>query len=120
MRGEGGVGEVVAITLLYFINKGIDYPIYDRFAHIGLIMIDEKSDFNRLVSDIELYKCFHSGCCDKRIVEDYNNYIGALTKHFGEGWKGSNRDIDRALWTYGHLFNDNKTNNKRIRLAINP
>ena len=42
---------------------------------------------------------------------DYNKYRELLNKYFPE--HKETRDIDCALWTYGHLFNDNEKNKKR-------
>ncbi len=42
------------------------------------------------------------------VINIYNkNYVNKLNEIFGDEYK-SNRDIDRALWVYGHLFNNNK------------
>lgn len=107
------IGPVYLLTLLYFASKGI-YPIYDRFAHIALIKITKNDDFNSLIDQKELDKEFQKNKEIKTWFEDYeNNYIGKIQKVFGDQYK-ENRDIDRALWTYGHLFNKNKTNEKRI------
>ena len=87
-----GIGPVYLITLLYFISKG-QYPIYDKFAHISLKMIEEKDcQFNSLIKD---------------------NYVTRLRNIFGKAYNDSN--VDRALWVYSHLFNDNKRNRKRIK-----
>jgi len=36
-------------------------------------------------------------------IEDVKTYIDRLVFLFGTKWK-TNRDIDCALWVYGHLF----------------
>lgn len=104
-----GVGTVYLITLLSFISKG-EYPIYDKFAWLALQAIQEEQ--NPLLTrgidycsppDIE------SKQFDEFISEKYcKEYIGLLHLFFDEDYK-YRREIDQALWTYGHLFNK-KTN----------
>ena len=129
------IGFTYAVTLLYFISKG-RYPIYDKFAHIALLMIDSNSSFDRIIKDDEL---LGTGKGKKRIVEvpsvidkkvhnknekikfafdKYKeNYIDRINRIFNMNYgeeKISDRTVDRALWVYGHLFNDNKTNRSRV------
>lgn len=129
------IGFTYAITLLYFMSKG-QYPIYDKFAHIALIMIDSDSPFDRIIKDSEL---LGTGRGKKRKVEipsvidktasDKNekikfafdkykeNYIDRINRNFNINYgkeKISDRTVDRALWVYGHLFNDNKKNQNRV------
>lgn len=112
--GFKGIGPVYAITLLYFITKG-KYPIYDRFAHIALKQIESGASFDNVIQDVSLRHEFHAYSTKaEKIYNDYQkHYIRRLTKIFGEEYQ-TNCDIDRALWAYGHLFSDIKTNRKRI------
>lgn len=100
-----GIGTVYLITLLYFISKG-KYPIYDRFVTIAVDAILNNKKPNDYVSYSEL-----PNKKDKKfdkVINIYNkNYVNKLNEIFGDEYK-SNRDIDRALWVYGHLFNSNK------------
>lgn len=100
-----GIGTVYLITLLYFISKG-KYPIYDRFATMAVDAILNNKKPNDYVSYSEL-----PNKNDKKfdeVINIYNkNYVNKLNEIFGDEYK-SNRDIDRALWVYGHLFNNNK------------
>lgn len=101
------IGEVYIITLLYFVTKG-RWPIYDQFASIAMnAMIDKGMIPYNKVDDIKL-----PGKNDiafaKRITTEgkYIEYVDFIReiqaqsdyKYF------SSRDIDRALWTYGHII----------------
>ena len=102
-----GIGSVYLITLLYFVSNH-QYPgkcpIYDRFAMRALLAIKGKKAIGESVECGELpdksSKQF-SKIIDKRM----NEYIKLLKAIFGDEYKGK-RDIDRALWVYGHLFKD--------------
>lgn len=102
-----GIGAVYLITLLYFVTNH-QYPgkcpIYDRFAMSALLAIKN----NKKISDD--VKC--GELSDKNIKnfpklvgEKMKQYIGLIDDIFGEEYN-ANRDIDRALWVYGHLFKD--------------
>lgn len=108
------IGPVYAITLLYFLSKGT-YPIYDKFAHIAIKVIEEELPFKSLVEDKKLEEEFSTGATDaKKIFRRYQDkYVDRLHKVFGRTY--NTRDIDRALWVYGHLFNDTKENQQRIK-----
>ena len=108
------IGPVYAITILYFVTHG-EFPIYDRFAHIALKKICENTAFHDLISQKYLDNEFHKTRTVKTWYNEYkNNYIQRLKDIFGDEYI-SNREIDRALWTYGHLFNDTKANKSRNR-----
>lgn len=114
-----GIGSVYAITILYFLSRKM-YPIYDQFAHIAIKVIDEENSFNSLITDADLKREFNPDSRNAtKIFENYNEYyIKRLQSIFGNAYK-TNRDIDRALWVYGHLFKDTKTNQKRIKQVLN-
>lgn len=111
------VGFVYAVTLLHFASKG-KYPIYDKFAHVALKQISDKSDFKRIIKDSELEKEIHKENAEKRFNEYQEHYIDRINNIFETQYgkkKSYDRRVDRALWAYGHLFNDNKTNkNKQL------
>ena len=100
-----GIGTVYLLALLFFISNG-EYPIYDRFAVKAVNAIKNKNAIPEkkgfLPDPIELpYRNsaeFSSIMCTKM-----NDYINDLQSIFGEEYK-TNRDIDRALWVYGHAF----------------
>lgn len=98
-----GIGTVYLITLLYFISKG-KYPIYDRFAMMAVdaIIKDKKPGETVKYTELPDKNSFQFnqvfGLCQ-------NEYIDKIEKIFGHDYLES-RDIDRALWVYGHLFNN--------------
>lgn len=95
-----GVGPVYMITMLYFISKK-KYPIYDRFAFKAVEAIVNETKPGTTIKEKELpdknSKKF------KTIMEnDMKDYIDNLKKVFGDEF--NDRDVDRALWVYGHMF----------------
>ena len=95
-----GVGPVYMITMLYFISKK-KYPIYDRFAFKAVEAIVNETKPGTTIKEKELpdknSKKF------KTIMEtDMNYYMRKLNDVFGD--KFNDRDVDRALWVYGHMF----------------
>ena len=110
-----GIGTVYLITLLHFITGG-EFPIYDRFAMASLAIWKLKTDKKELsITDKSVIR----GCklpskdtkAAKKILESgiYADYI-RLLKEFCKinydnenEWK-TNRDVDRALWVFGHYF----------------
>lgn len=107
---KDGIGSVYAITLLHFASCG-EWPIYDKFAHLALLAIDQEREFPSIITDSELGKSFHSNA--KRTFDDYMQYKNLLHTYFGDAYK-KDRNIDRALWAYGHLFNECKENKNRM------
>ena len=89
------MGTVYLITILYFLSRG-DYPIYDRFAKIAIDAICGCAvpvQYKPLASKNE--KEFDN------VINDYiENYVNKLRSVFGD--KYNSRDVDRALWVYGH------------------
>lgn len=133
-----GIGMVYAITLLYFITNGKQYPIYDKFAHIALLAIlsGNKNPAKKygVLLPIKDNTCRKKISMEKKknqsldidgIFEQYlNEYVYQINRIFGSDFgcdygevaeANLNRDIDRALWVYGHLFNKNERNEKRFR-----
>lgn len=98
-----GIGPVYLITLLYFISRG-EYPIYDRFAMMSVqaILNNQKPGEIVIVKDLPEKSSRKFNCV---FEERMNPYIENLKTIFGEAYKES-RDIDRALWVYGHCFKD--------------
>lgn len=106
-----GVGSVYAITLLYFLSGG-EYPIYDQFAMMALRAIDsgKKPGEKVHVPDFpdKNSKAFYDLLSPDLSEESiYQEYIRLLNKYFGDRYK-TDRNIDRALWVYGHLFINEK------------
>ena len=114
-----GLGTVYLVTLLAFItcdNKIFQYPIYDRFAMAAIIALElEKQNGILLPRGAVIKNC---SLPEKNHAKDlldenspYMKYKNLLDKRFcgsGEGnswcWK-KNREVDQALWVYGHMFN---------------
>ena len=97
-----GIGPVYAIAILFFFSNG-KYPIYDRFARIGVECIignrphiprageskklpefDYKVDYPRYLKLIEKAQI-------KYYTKENKNYL-------------ENRMVDQALWVYGHGY----------------
>lgn len=104
-KSPKGIGTVYIITLLYFISKG-KYPIYDRFANLALDgIINDKNPKNDKIKEVTLptkdSKKF------LRIYDDYvKPYSDKISKIFDIDYNDlkTYRDVDRALWVYGHAF----------------
>ena len=88
------VGAVYLISVLFFLSDK-KYPIYDYFAH-------------RAVKALFLGKApveiFVGGAPDKtevdKVVAMYKEYVCLLEWVFGKS--DIERELDRALWVYGH------------------
>ena len=101
-----GLGPVYLITLMYFISRG-KYPIYDQFAMIALSAIHEGVKPGGEI----IYKGLSSV---KELLENddpvfgYQRYIDLLYSIFSEEELFEDgvpiRNVDRALWVYGHFF----------------
>lgn len=99
--GVAGLGSVYLITLLYFISGG-KYPIYDRFAAMAVDAIrDEKLPGEEVRYHYLPDK--NSKSFDTIMQDHMIPYIQKLNEIFGNSYQ-DNRNIDRALWVYGHLF----------------
>ena len=106
-----GMGSVYLVTLLYFLSKGA-YPIYDQFAMMALTAIKGNTTpkaGEKVVVDVEFtdLPVKESKGFSHVMENEMAIYISMLNEIFGEEWK-TNRDIDRALWVYGHLFEKEK------------
>ena len=113
-----GIGPVYIITLIYFFTKG-SYPIYDQFAKKAIYSIRNNIKPGNCVKyktlpAPELSKdLFGKKYIDEKaqkiirqiadIIINFKNNIDDIFEY--ENYQ-RNRNIDRALWVYGHLFND--------------
>ena len=93
-----GMGPVYLLTLLYVISKG-KYPIYDRFAQMALTAIHNDVKPGGIVN----FKALSGSAFSTIVKREMEEYIGQMERVFGEKYQDS-RDIDRALWVYGHFF----------------
>lgn len=100
-----GIGTVYLITLLYFISRG-KYPIYDRFALMAIQAIceDKKPGESVTITDLpEKNSRAFERVFEVRMVP----FIEKLETVFGTAYQES-RNVDRALWVYGHAFHVNR------------
>lgn len=91
------VGAVYLITVLFFLSNK-EYPIYDYYAHravkaLYLDKIPSEVFVGAAPAKTELYK----------VVAMYNEYKFLLEQVFG--YSSIERELDRALWVYGHANN---------------
>ena len=109
-KDVSGIGTVYLITLLYFITKG-KCPIYDRFAMAALLSF--KINENEMLVKPYCAKIVIKALPDKKssrikkLLDGdnvYNNYCSLLKEYFESKWE-TNKEIDKALWVYGHFFN---------------
>lgn len=102
-------GTVYLITLLYFITQG-KCPIYDRFAMMALEAITQGKHPGAKIKYQDLPQKDASGFQHLLDADEqkskYRKYINILETVFGKRYTANpkDRDIDRALWVYGHLF----------------
>ncbi|MGI6217774.1 MAG: hypothetical protein ACOYIK_09210, partial [Coriobacteriales bacterium] len=98
-----GIGLVYLLTLVFFLSGG-DHPIYDRFAKRALDSI-VFGLHPRYVAESKLPDIDWNSTSKKKAIEATSliikGYEQLLTRVFDDAWK-TERDIDRALWVYGH------------------
>ena len=92
------LGTVYLITLVYFISNKC--PIYDRFAHQAIVAIKNGSKPGEVVKISSLPSKRANNVFEKYSKE----YVEPLKEVFKDNYM--NRDVDRALWVYGHLFRE--------------
>lgn len=95
-----GIGTVYLITLMYFISRG-SYPIYDRFAKKAIDAIVNDVKPGGVIKERQLPDKTSEKFC-KIMENEMKEYMCSLEAVFGSDYK--DRDIDRALWVYGHMF----------------
>lgn len=110
-KGWHGLGTVYCITLLYFISKG-KYPIFDQFADKALDVISQNKEAFPNADD-KKYEPIPSDLPTKdekkmgEFKERYKRYckkIETLKSQLSDRYRDpQNRDLDRALWVYGHI-----------------
>ena len=88
------LGTIHIISMIYFLSKE-DFPIYDRFVHKAV---------KALYMNKKPCKMYVGGAPEKSSEDDainvYNEYLWFLANLFDKSeW---NRQLDRALWVYGH------------------
>ena len=99
-----GIGPVYAIALLFFISKG-KYPIYDRFADTAIKAINNKTPRWPIRGE-------SSNCGAYDYKTNYRSYVRDVNELYKKYYNStdvdylSNRELDRALWVYGHGFSE--------------
>ena len=94
------VGAVYLITILFFLSDK-EYPIYDYFAHkaVKALYLNKKP-----------HEVFVGAAPDKKekdkVFAMYGEYIYLLDHVFG--YHNIERELDRALWVFGHYREENK------------
>ncbi|MCR5755723.1 MAG: hypothetical protein K6G30_13040 [Acetatifactor sp.] len=100
------VGTVYLITVLFFLSNK-EYPIYDFFAHraIKALYLGKKT-----------VEVFVGAAPDKneldKVFAMYKEYLFLLKQVFGE--YSIERNLDRALWVYGHVNNEGQIFNGKV------
>lgn len=96
-----GIGTVYILAVLYFISRG-KYPIYDKFAMVAINAIVQGKKPGEEITYCDLP--VKDSMAFNQIVDNYRNiYVKKIEFIFGSDYYIS-RDIDRALWVYGHSF----------------
>jgi len=97
-----GFGYVYLITLQFFITGG-RFPIYDKFAHVAALAIDQGL---RPTSPPTIY--VRHGLTNWSDYQAYMNLLARVKNACPLPAENSgifiSRDLDRALWVYGHFF----------------
>ena len=95
------LGPVYLLTLVSFITRG-KAPIYDIFALRAIAAIKHEIPLGASVPVGGLIQNKKKTEVSK-VLSLYNEYIDNIEDVFGTEYQ-NNRNIDRALWVYGHLF----------------
>ena len=82
-------GMIYAIIYLHFLDNS--YPILDKFVLKALKEIFKNKDIK-----------------DIKTPEQYFEEFIPLYKEFVQGYKGASRNIDKALWAFGHYISKSK------------
>lgn len=88
-----GIDLTYSITILYFLSGGV-YPIYDQFAQVAV---------NAIVNNKKIGEKVECPNASKVAYNKFRDNIKSIEKQYKVKYS-ENRDIDRALWAYGHLF----------------
>lgn len=101
-KSPKGIGTVYLITLLYFITGG-EVPIYDKYAFLALSAITNKNIPGDFMSYNELPDKSQHKAFSLIMENQMKEYIEMLNQIFETEYQKT-RNIDRALWVYGHSF----------------
>lgn len=96
------IGTVYLITILYFLSNG-KYPIYDRFVDVAL-------DYINRTRKTKMPKHGDSRKTKTLTIKKYIKFKEKMDKLYKEYYSDekidylTNRELDRALWVYGHGY----------------
>ncbi len=95
------LGAVQIINSIYFLSAG-KAPIYDQYAHKAILALN----YGISPKDILLESEFNKKNIDT-VICMYKDYLTLLEKQFPDNIyleqnQYINRDLDQALWVYGH------------------
>ncbi len=100
-KAPKNIGMVNILNALFFISKG-KAPIYDKFVHKAVLAL------NRNQSPVDISLADNPNKTDdKKISAIYHDYMKLLKEvfpdyEFNKGGIFISRELDRALWVYGH------------------
>lgn len=89
-----GVGAVYAIAVIYLLSRR-RYPIYDRFVGVAMSAIKDGKTPHSKVSPRNTEAV-------NKLPKAYKDYLEFIKSIAPTSYM--ERKVDRALWTYGHLF----------------
>ncbi len=90
-----GMGTVYLLTIVWALS-GMRYPIYDKYAKIGIEAICTGKKPNEIEYNYPPDKGSRTA-----VEKMYTEYQRQLSEILGNDWE-KKREIDQALWTYGH------------------
>jgi hypothetical protein len=107
-----GFGTTYIINLMFFFSKG-ELPIYDAYVSCALNALRNKYKPDKTcvvkITNIPQLNKGHQNHIDKA-WNFYQNYIKELKTISGSD--NITRTMDRALWVYGHCFNNQGTSGR--------
>lgn len=97
-----GIGPTYRVAIVYFLLKG-RFPIYDQFAGraIKAIIMDKQPGTE--IDSIAILPNSKTKYTGIEILKELTPFIESIKKIFGDEYYSS-RDVDRALWVYGHMY----------------
>ncbi len=110
-----GFGYVYILTVQFFITHG-RFPIYDKFAHVAALAIDQglppaSPPKSHVRYGLTKWSHYHS----------YMNLLARIKnicpQCVADPPMFISRDLDRALWVYGHFFETNPNSTVKTMAA---
>jgi len=100
-----GFGYVYILTIQFLITGG-KFPIYDKFAHVAALAIDQ----GLMPASPPASFLKYSQLATWGSYQAYMNLLASIRSacpHPQNSPMFISRDLDRALWVYGHFFETN-------------